>query len=313
MNAFHLLPVAASTLASRVDAIFLTLFAVTGAVALAVACLIVYFVIRYRKGATVDRSQPPAGERWLEVTWIVLPLLVFFGFFGWAAWTYTDLEQPPADAMPIFVVGKQWMWKLQHSNGRREIDELHVPLGRPVQLILTSQDVIHSFYVPAFRVKQDAVPGRYTSLWFTATHAGSYPLFCAEYCGSQHAGMGGQVVVMEPAAFSQWLAAGNSAPELAAVGAERFRYYGCSGCHAVDANVHAPDLRGIWGRQVHLADGRTVTADARYLRDSILLPRQDVVAGYAPIMPSYQGRIGEEDLTAILEFLRSAPDKATGG
>lgn len=313
MNDFHLLPAAASTLAPRVDAIFLTLFAVTGVVAFAVACLIVYFVIRYRKGATIDRSQPPAGERWLEVTWIALPLLVFFGFFGWAAWTYADLEQPPANAMPVFVVGKQWMWKLQHSNGRREIDELHVPLGRPVQLILTSQDVIHSFYVPAFRVKQDAVPGRYTSLWFTATQAGSYPLFCAEYCGSQHAAMGGRVVVMEPTEFARWLASGNSEPGLAALGAERFRYYGCSGCHAVDANVHAPDLRGIWGRQVHLSDGRTVTADARYLRDSILLPRQDVVAGYAPIMPSFAGRIGEEDLTAILEFLRVAPDYGKGG
>jgi cytochrome c oxidase subunit 2 len=206
--------------------------------------------------------------------------------------------------MTVFVVGKQWMWKAEHTNGRREIDELHLPLGQPVRIVLSTEDVIHSFYVPAFRIKQDAVPGRYTSIRFTPTREGEYWLHCAEYCGTDHARMGGKVVVMSPAAFAQWLERGNDNASLAAQGFELFRQLGCSGCHAAGSTVHAPDLAGVFGRTVHLADGRTVVADEGYLRDSILLPKRDVVAGYAPIMPSFQGQVDEGQLAALITYLK---------
>lgn len=305
MSGIQLLPVAASTQAAAVDRVFLGVFLITGLVAVAVAALIVFFSIRYRRGSRADRSDPPAGYRPLEIAWIVTPFLIFLGIFVWAARGYADLYQPPADAMPVFVVAKQWMWKLEHQNGRREIDELHVPVGRPVRLILTSQDAIHSFFVPAFRIKQDVVPGRYTNLWFTASRAGEYRLFCAEYCGSQHAAMGGRIVAMEPADFARWLQRGTPEAGMAARGFELFRRYGCSGCHAPGSSVHAPDLAGLLGRTVHLADGRTLVADEAYVRDSILLPGKDVVAGFKPIMPSFAGQISEEDLMAIIEYLRA--------
>ncbi|HJW25196.1 MAG TPA: cytochrome c oxidase subunit II [Rhodocyclaceae bacterium] len=308
MTGIHLLPVEASSLAGRVDAVFLAVFLITGLVALAIFALVVFFALRYRQGSPADRSNPPANNRVLEIGWVVTPLFIFLGLFVWAASRYADIYRPPADAMPVFVVAKQWMWKLEHPNGRREIDELHVPVGRPVRLVMTSQDVIHSFFVPAFRIKQDVVPGRYTSLWFTATRAGEYHLFCAEYCGSQHAAMGGRIVAMEPAAFARWLAQGSPAVGMAARGLELFRRYGCSGCHARESSVHAPKLEGLLGRPVHLADGRSLVADEAYVRDSVLLPRKDVVAGFEPIMPSFAGQISEEDLMAIIEYIRS-----TGG
>jgi cytochrome c oxidase subunit 2 len=205
--------------------------------------------------------------------------------------------------MTVFVVGKQWMWKAEHANGRREIDELHLPLGQPVRLVLSTEDVIHSFYVPAFRIKQDAVPGRYTSIRFTPTREGEYRLHCAEYCGTDHARMGGKVVVLSPSEFSRWLERGNQNPSLAAQGFELFRRLGCSGCH-VNSTVHAPDLAGVFGRTIHLADGRTLVADEAYLRDSILLPKRDVVAGYEPIMPSFQGQLDEGQLSALITYLK---------
>ena len=221
------------------------------------------------------------------------------------------MRRSPADALPVYVVGKQWMWKLQHRNGRREIDELHVPLGQPVRLVMTSQDVIHSFFVPAFRLKQDVVPGRYTSLWFTATRLGEFHLFCSEYCGTDHAAMLGRVVVMEPAAFARWLAAGPRVPGLAQQGFALFREHGCSGCHAAGSTVHAPSLDGLLGSHVHLQDGRTIVADENYVRDSILAPDKDIVAGFAPLMPSFAGQLSEEQIEALIAYLRSTGE--TGG
>ncbi|MGE5470515.1 MAG: cytochrome c oxidase subunit II [Bacteroidota bacterium] len=305
MNGLHFLPVAASNIAEKVDQVLLGLFLITGVVAVAVAALIIFFSIRYRRGSRADRSNPPAGYRPLEIAWIIAPLLIFIAIFIWAARNYVDFYRPPADAMPVFVVAKQWMWKLEHQNGKREIDELHVPVGRPVRLVMTSQDVIHSFFVPAFRTKQDILPGRYTSIWFTATKAGEYHLFCAEYCGSQHSMMGGRIVAMEASDFARWLQVGTPDAGMAARSFELFRHYGCSGCHAAGSSVHAPDLNGLLGHSVHLADGRTVVADEAYIRDSILLPRKDVVAGFVPIMPSFAGQITEEDLMAIIEYIRS--------
>ncbi|HJV26913.1 MAG TPA: cytochrome c oxidase subunit II [Aromatoleum sp.] len=307
MSAFELLPPAASTMAGRVDTIFLTLSALCGFVALAIAVLIVVFAIRYREGASVDRSNPPTRNRALEIGWIVVPLVIFAGIFLWAGADYAELRRQPADAMPIFVVAKQWMWKLEHEGGRREINELHVPVGRPVRLVMTSEDVIHSFFVPAFRIKQDVVPGRYSSLWFTATGPGNYHLFCAEYCGSQHAAMGGRIVAMAPADFARWLESGGPTSGIAARGFALFRRYGCSGCHDPRSTVHAPDLAGLLGRSVHLADGRSLVADEAYIRDSVLLPNRDVVAGFEPIMPSFVGQIAEDELMAIIEYIRSMP------
>jgi cytochrome c oxidase subunit 2 len=228
--------------------------------------------------------------------------------FGWAAVLYYAHAAAPANATEIYVVGKQWMWKLEHVGGQREIDELHVPVGRPVKLIMTSQDVIHSLFMPVFRIKQDVLPGRYTMLWFTATKPGDYHLFCSQYCGTEHAQMIGHVVVMEPAAFERWLESGNASQSMAQEGAARFRQYGCSGCHGPSASVHAPKLEGLFGRRVQLADGTSTIADERYIHDSVMLPRKDVVAGYEPIMPSFQGQIAEDDLLDIVEYIKSLQD-----
>ena len=306
MNAhFHWLPVAASSAAGRYDALMLALFILTGLVALVLFFLIIFCCIRYRAGSAASRAHAPTRGRVMEITWTVTPLLLFLGIFGWAAWDYAALYRAPPEAMPVFVVAKHWMRNLQPANGRREIGELHVPLGQPVRLVMTSQDVIHSFYVPAFRIKQDVLPGRYTSLWFTATAAGEYHLFCAEYCGTDHAHMRGRIVVMNPADFARWLQHGDTQPGLAARGFEAFRRRGCSGCHAAGSSVHAPLLEGLLGRTVHLQDGRSLVADENYIRDSILLPKKDVVAGFQPIMPSFAGQIDEDELLAIIEYIRS--------
>ena len=238
------------------------------------------------------------------MTWIVIPFILVMVMFGWGASLYFTAFSPPVDALEIFVVGKQWMWKVQHPEGRREIDELHVPLGYPVKLTITSQDVIHSFYIPAFRIKMDAVPGRYTSTWFEASRTGIFHLFCAEYCGTAHAGMGGRVVVMKPAEYEQWLRTGTPEETLAASGERLFQQLGCSGCHSSNSTVRAPLLDGVYGRPVPLQSGQVVLADESYIRDSILLPQKDVVAGYAPVMPPYQGRISEEELMQIIAYIR---------
>jgi len=295
---------AASDIGARVDVLFLSLLALTGVVALGLFIVLTVFAVRYRAGSAAGRAEPPVENRWLELGWTFTPLAIFLGIFTWAAVVYARFYAPSPGAMTVFVVGKQWLWKVQHANGRREIDELHLPAGEPVRLLLSTEDAIHSFYVPAFRIKQDAVPGRYTSIAFTPTREGEYWLHCAEYCGTDHARMGGRVVVMAPAAFAKWLAEGNAAASLAARGFEIFRAKGCSGCHAANSTVHAPDLAGIYGRTVHLADGRTVIADEAYLRDSILLPKRDVVAGYEPIMPSFAGQLDEGELAALITYLK---------
>lgn len=299
-----LLP-AASDVAHRVDHVLFALFVVTGLVAAAIALVIFFFCLRYRRGAKVDRSNAPAGKRWLEYTWTLTPLVIFLAFFAWGAVVYAGFYGHDAGAMPVYVVGKQWMWRLEHANGRREIDQLHLPLGQKVRLVFATEDVIHSFYVPAFRLKQDAVPGRYTELTFTPTRLGTYELHCTEYCGTDHARMGGHVIVMRPEDFARWLSQGGTRPTMAARGYDDFRRFGCSGCHDARSSVHAPDLSGIWHRLVHLQDGRTVVADAAYIRDSILLPKRDVVAGYEPVMPSFEGQVSEGEILDIIAYLKS--------
>jgi cytochrome c oxidase subunit 2 len=298
-------PPVASAGAARVDHLFYSMLGITGTVTLGIFIVMIAFILRYRRGRNVDRTAPPPKMLPLEIAWISIPLLIFIGIFVWAAYDYVGFYAAPNNATPVYIVAKQWMWKLQHPNGRREIDELHVPLGRPVRLIMTSQDVIHSFYAPAMRIKQDVVPGRYTSIWFRPTRAGEYHLLCAEYCGTDHAHMIGRIVVMPESEFSRWLAGGAAEPGLAQRGFDLFRQYGCSGCHTAPSSVHAPDLNGLIGRTVHLSDGRSLVADENYVRDSILTPRKDVVAGYEPIMPSFAGQIGEEDIEAIIHYIRS--------
>jgi cytochrome c oxidase subunit II len=307
------LPEQASTIAVRFDHLFYASVAVTGGVAIVIFIVMLVFGVRYRAASRAPRvDDVPAAQararRRVEAAWTLIPLALFIAAFAWGARIYVERATPPPDAMELFVVAKQWMWKLEHPGGQREIDEMHVPRGRPVKLLMTSQDVIHSFFVPAFRLKQDVLPGRYTELWFTATKVGTFHLFCAEYCGTDHARMGGDVVVMEPADFVRWLEQHRGGADMAARGEALFRERGCSGCHGQAASVHAPNLAGIFGKPVPRADGTTVIADERYIRDSILLPAKEVVAGYEPIMPSFAGQIGEDDILDLIAYIKSLAD-----
>lgn len=301
---FAILP-QASSIAPGIDELFWLMIGLCAVVAVGVFATMTVFAVRYRRGSSADRSHAVDTKLGVELTWILVPFAMFIALFAWSLGLFARLHTPPANAETVYVVAKQWMWKVQHPGGQREINTLHVPLDQPIRLTMTSQDVIHSFYVPAFRVKQDVLPDRYTQLWFTATKLGRFDLFCAEYCGLDHSKMGGSVVVMRPADYARWLRRNAGPDSLAAQGAKIFRQRGCSGCHGANASVHAPDLDGIYGRPVHLSDGSTVIADERYLHDSIMLPDTQVVAGYAPIMPSYQGQIDESDMLALIAYLKS--------
>ena len=293
----------ASTVAASVDHLFDALLLLCGLVVVGVFTVMIVFCVKYRHGTDAQRT-PVHEHLGVELAWTLVPFVLFMGIFGWSVQLWIELRTPPKDATPVYVVAKQWMWKVQHPDGAREIDQLHVPVGQPIRLVMTSQDVIHSFYVPAFRVKQDVLPDRYTQLWFTATQAGTYHLFCAEFCGTDHSRMRGSVVAMAPADYARWLQA-HAGVGLAAHGAALFRQLGCSGCHDPQSGVHAPSLENLYGSTVPLADGTQVLADERYLHDAILLPRKQVAAGYAPIMPSFEGRIGEEDVLALVAYLKT--------
>jgi cytochrome c oxidase subunit 2 len=301
---FHALPVEASSMARDVDVLFYSLLGLSALVVIGITATVIFFSVRYRRGSKAPRGKALNTRRW-ELAWSLIPLTLFLGVFVWSARLYFNFYNPPADAMPVYIVGKQWMWKVQHPTGQREINELHVPVGQPVKLVMTSEDVIHSFFVPAFRIKQDVVPGTYTTTWFKPSRVGTYPLFCAEYCGTNHSRMGGKVVVMKPAAYREWLRSQPAPERLASTGAKRFREYGCSGCHGENSTVKAPPLEGVFGRTVHLSGGDEVIADETYIRDSILLPRKQVVAGYPPIMPTFKGEVSEEDLLALVAYIKS--------
>ena len=305
MRLLQFFPPEASETARHVDWLTLGMLAVTGAFFLAVFIPLTYFAIKYRKGSRADRSNAPRGGIALEITWTLIPAFVSTGLFAWGAAVYFEIERPPDDALEVNVVGKQWMWKLQHAEGKREINELHIPLGETVKLTMTSQDVIHSFYVPAFRVKEDVVPGRYTNEWFKPIRTGTFHLFCADYCGTQHSAMIGSVIVLEPAEYERWLTAGDSGVPVAMAGWRLFERLGCSGCHGDNSAIHAPRLEGVYAHPVPLADGRVVTADERYLRDCILLPETQVVGGYQPLMPSFKGRVTKEELLQLIDYIKS--------
>jgi cytochrome c oxidase subunit II len=305
----------ATALAARVDSLFVWMCLLTLTVAAGIFAVILCFLIRYRKGAGQDRSRAPSAQRQrlqrrLEIAWSTIPLMLFVVAFAWAADLYFEHETAPLGAAPVFVVAKQWMWKLEHQDGVREIDTLHVPVGQAVRLVMTSEDVIHSFYVPAFRIKQDVLPGRYTSLWFTATREGRFHLFCSEYCGTDHAQMGGDIVVMSAAEYQRWLGRQSDAGTLAVRGPALLARYGCDGCHA--SGGRAPALAGLYGHRVSLASGGTVIADEDFLRQSLMSPRASAVAGYPPIMPSYAGRMPETDLADVIMYLESLADRVAG-
>ena len=318
MADFPLVPPAVSDAAHRTDLIYFGLILSAGAIILLVAGLLLLFSVRYRQGSRAPRHKLPVLlSRDIELGWTLATLFAFLSIFGWAAAQDFKLLHPAPGALTIQVVGKQWMWKVEHPGGQREINALHVPLDTPVRLIIDSQDVIHSFYVPALRLKRDAVPGLTQNIFFTAVRTGTFPIQCAEYCGTNHARMLGAMTVLSRDDYARWLSARPEGDTLAAAGARLFLSYGCSGCHFGRGTVRAPDLTGLYGRPVPLADGRVVTADEAYIRDSILQPRKDVVAGYAPLMPSFAGRVSQADLIELTAYIRSlaatAPQIQEGG
>jgi len=300
-----LFPEQASTVANDVDLLFWFLMGVSAFFALLICVLVVGFAVRYRRRSEIEVPQPIHGSLALEVVWTVIPLGLTMVMFFWGAAVYFRLATPPPDAEEVTGVGKQWMWKFQHADGRREINELHVPVDRPVKIRLSSEDVIHSFYVPAFRVKQDALPGRYTMVWFEATRPGRYHLFCAEYCGTEHSKMIGSVVVMEPGEYQQWLAGAPPARSPAAAGEALFTELGCHTCHKSEGTALGPNLAGVLGSARKLKDGTMVTADEGYVRESILNPQVKIIEGFLPVMPIFQGRVTEEQVNDLIAYLKT--------
>jgi cytochrome c oxidase subunit 2 len=278
--------------------------------------VIIFAAFKFRRRSEKEVGDDVHGNNVLEVGWTLIPTIIAIGIFAWGAAIYVNYRIAPKDTLDIFVVGKQWMWKLQQPNGRKEINELHIPLNRNVKLILGSEDVIHNFYVPAFRVKMDVVPGRYNTMWFRPTKTGKYHFFCSQYCGTNHAVMGGWVTVMDPAEYAAWLSGDSGDVNPVSAGERLFTQFACNTCHIANGTGRAPSLNGVFGANVLLADGSTVVADEAYIRESILQPNAKIVAGYAPVMPTFQGLVTEEqiqNLTAFIKSLQSQPVPAKGG
>ena len=304
LNDVPIFPEQASSYAGRVDDLFFFLLGVTLFFTLLIAVLIGVFAIRYRRRTEEDRPPAVIESLRLELVWTLIPLAVSLFIFYWGAELFFHANRVPDDAMEVYMVGRQWMWKVQHASGPREINELHVPVGRPVKVTLTSQDVIHSFFVPAFRIHKDVLPDRYTDVWFEATKPGEYHLFCSQYCGTDHARMVGKVVVMQPEEYQKWLERGGE-NSMYTQGQKLFQKLECVTCHTGDAQAKGPVLEGLFGRRVELRDGRSVLANEQYLRESILVPDAKVVAGFQPIMPSYVGQVDEEEILQLIAFMKA--------
>ncbi|HEY1686134.1 MAG TPA: cytochrome c oxidase subunit II [Tepidisphaeraceae bacterium] len=306
LHHFSLFPQEASTIAPQVDALYALLVGITVFFSALIFILIAVFAIKFRRRSELDRPADVHAPIALEVAWIAIPLMICMVLFFWGAHLYFVIERPPENAIDIHVIGKQWMWKIQQPNGRREINTLHVPTDIPVRLTLASQDVIHDFFIPAFRVKQDVIPGRYTTLWFQATDVGEYHLFCSQYCGNQHSGMVGTVIVQTPEEYQAWLAGVTPNESPVVNGARLYGSLGCGTCHG----VQAPTLAGLYMTKVDLAGGGTVTADEDYLRESILDSGAKIVKGYPAIMPSFRGQITEEQLFDLIGYIKSLQNPA---
>jgi len=303
---FPFIPESASTLSGDVDAVYFYISGVTIFFTTLISLVVVFFVIRYRRRNPFEIPRPIEGSTKLETLWSVIPLVIAMSIFVWGAKVYFAQYRPPKNALEVYVVGKQWMWKFQHSTGQREINELHIPVGQKIKLIMASEDVIHDVFVPAFRIKADVVPGKYTSEWFEATKPGRYHFFCAEYCGMNHSGMGGWVVVMQPADFENWLSGNASQLSPAAAGQQMFESLGCASCHGANGEGgRGPALLGLFGSNVVLNNNQTVRADEGYVRESILNPQAKIVSGFGPIMPSFQGQVNEEQLLQLVAFVKS--------
>ncbi len=310
---FPLFPKGASTVAGHVDALYFFLLAVTAFFSILIALGIIVFAVKFRRRHPDEVGHPIHGSLILELTWTLIPLAIAMLIFVWGAGLYFKISTPPANATEIYIVGKQWMWKAQHLGGQREIDELHVPVGQPVKLIIGSEDVIHSFSIPEFRVKMDAVPGRSTMLWFEATKVGEYRLYCNQYCGMNHSGMIGRIVVMEPPDFQVWLGGGKPTGSMAEEGEKLFTSLGCVTCHLSNGQGRGPKLQGVFGSKVLLSDGSTVIADENYIRESIMQPTAKIVKGYVPLMPTFQGQVSEEQLTQLIAYVKSLQGSGTSG
>ena len=306
MSAFPIFPREASSFAPKTDALYFTLVVLSGSIALLVFALIIVFAVRYRRGSSAPRGALPSLiKNEFEIGWTSATLFVFLMLFWWAGSNQIEQLLPPAQAMEIHVVAKQWMWKIQHANGAREINMLHAPIDEPIRLDMTSQDVIHSFSVPDFRIKQDILPGRYVESWFRATKTGTFRLYCTQFCGTAHSGMVGSVIIMSKADFASWLAAQRPAGDLAGQGRALFTSLGCAGCHMPGGPIHAPDLAGLYGRRVPLSNGAFALVDDGYIRDRILDPRSNPPAGYDPIMPSFKGEVDDGEILALTAYIRS--------
>ena len=301
------LPEQASTAAPGVDALYFYLCGLTLFFTLLIVSVLAFFVVKYRKRAPFEVPRPIAGSLKLETLWSVIPFLIAMSIFVWGAAVYFAQQQTPKDAMEIFVVGKQWMWKFQHTTGQREINELHVPIGRKVKLTMASEDTIHDLFIPAFRIKKDVVPGRYSTLWFEATKTGRYHIFCAEYCGTNHSGMGGWIEVMSQTDFDNWLSGNANQLSPAAAGQQLFTTtLGCATCHNADGTGgRGPALTGLYGKTVQIEGGATVVADDAYIRESIINPQAQLVAGYQPIMPTFKGQLTEEQIMQLIAYVKS--------
>ena len=308
-TSFELFPEQASTMAHKVDRLYLFELGVAVGFTALICALILYFGVKYRRGSRADRGNPPQSNL-LELMWAALPLVLSMVMFAWGADLYFDQQTGPDNSarereeLDIEVVGKQWMWKIRHPWRCRAIKQLHVPLGYVVRLRMISEDVIHSFYVPEFRIKQDVLPGRYSTMWFQPSKTGTFHLFCAEYCGTEHSRMIGEVIVQTPAEYSAWVS-GETGEPAEVRGRRLFEQHGCLSCHRGEDSSRGPSLAGVFGRQVALSSGQAVVADEAYLRESILNPRAKVVAGYQPVMPTYQGQIAEGDVLELIAYLKS--------
>ena len=308
-------PEQASNFAPQVDSLMLFITAICLFFATAVTVAIVVFFFKFHRKNQNDVGVPIHGDSRLEAAWMIIPLILAMAMFGWGAVVYVDYRHAPQDTLDIYVIGKQWMWKAQQPNGLKEINELHVPVNRNVRLVMASEDVIHDFFVPAFRVKMDVVPGHYNVMWFRPTQTGRYHFFCAQYCGTNHSVMGGWVTVMEPSDYAAWLSGSGAGENPVVAGEKLFVEKACSTCHLSDGKGRAPSLNGLYSNKVLLADGSTVVADDAYIRESILQPNAKIVAGFQPVMPTFQGQLTEEQilaLTAYIKSLQAQPVPATG-
>ena len=304
LHASALFPAEASTIAPYADALYFFLIGMTITGLILVGALVFGFSIRYRKSRSPVATQVE-GSTLLEATWTIIPLAIFLVTFVWGALLYFRIYNPPTNAMNIYIVGKQWMWKAEHPGGQHEINALHVPTGRPVQLTMISQDVFHSFSIPDFRVKREVIPGRYSTVWFNATEPGVYHIFCTQYCGTKHSGMIGEVTAMTPEDYEKWTRESTSGMSLAQNGERLFASMGCTSCHSGTAAARGPSLAGVYGSRLTLTSGSQVLVNDAYLRDSILNPSEHVTAGYAPIMPTYQGQISEDGLIDLVEYIKT--------